>query len=267
MSANEPYPGTQAVLRAIALLKSFTDRQPQLSLVELARQVGLNKTTAYRLLSALEREGMITRSSETDAYRLGPEAIVIGGRALRANELRAVSRVEIEGLARQLGEAVSLEVLDGGEVLILDEVAGGYLVSPNQSIGTRWPAHATSTGKVLLSDLPLSERNAVLRPPLAQLTHKTMTAPEMLRRELDRSREQGFAVADEELEVGFMAIGAPVHDHNNRVIAAISINAPTARLTPDRIPEIAVLVMAAAGRISAQLGYRPNEAGPDEAAQ
>lgn len=256
MPANEPYPGTQAVLRAIALLKAFTDQQPELSLAELADSLRLNKTTAYRLLTALESEGMVTRNPETEAYRLGAEVIVLGGRALRANDLRSVSRPELETLAHQTGESVSLEVLTGHEVLILDEVPGAYLVSSNQSIGTRWPSHATSTGKVLLAYLPEAERPAMLRTPLAQLTAHTITAPELLRRELARVREQGYAVANQELEVGFVAVGAPIQDHNGQVVAAISINGPGARLTSERLPDIVAMVKAAAGRISTRLGFR-----------
>jgi IclR family acetate operon transcriptional repressor len=255
MPAHEPYPGTQAALRAISLLKAFTDQQPERSLAELAGAVGLNKTTAYRLLTALESEGLVTRNAETDAYRLGAEMIVLGGRALRANDLRGVSHAELEALAHQIGEAASLEILVGNEVLILDEVPATYLVSPNQSIGTRWPVHATSTGKALVAALPEAERQSILRPPLAQLTARTITAPEQLHRELDQIQAQGYAVADQELEVGYIAIGAPICNYDNQAIAAISINAPTVRLTPDRVPEIAALVKAAAQRISTKLGF------------
>lgn len=259
MSASQPYPGTQAVLRAIALLKAFSDQQPALSLIELADTAGLNKTTAYRLLTALESEGLVTRNAETDSYCLGAEMIVLGGRALRANDLRAVSHPELETLAQQTGEAASLEVLTGQEVLILDEVPGTYLVSPSQNIGSRWPAHATSTGKVLMADLPEDELQAILRRPLPQLTVATITGPERLHRELAQVRQQGYAVADQELEVGYVAIGAPVWDHDRQVVAAVSINGPSVRLTPERISEIAGLVKATAARISERLGFRPSQ--------
>ncbi len=256
MPTQDPYPGTQAVVRAITLLKAFTDEQPELNLADLAQLAGLNKTTTYRLLTALESEGMITRSPDTEAYRLGPETIALGGRALRANDLRLVSRAELEALAEAVDESTSLELLVEQEVLILDEVPGGHLVSPHQSIGTRWPAHATSTGKVLLAYLPPAALESRIEGPLVSLTAKTVTDLGRLAQELACIRQQGYAVVEEELEVGFTAIGAPVRDHNGQVVAAISVNGPTARLTPERIPEVVALVKKAADRISARLGFK-----------
>jgi IclR family acetate operon transcriptional repressor len=257
MSSGEPYPGTQAVMRAIALLKTFSDEQPELGLAELARLVGLNKTTAYRLLTALESERMVTRNPATDAYRLGPAMITLGGQAVRANDLTSVSQPELAALAGQVGEATTLEILVDNDVLVLLEVPGGHLVSTNQSVGTRWPAHATSTGKVLLAHLPPAGLEAKLQTPLLGLTDRTIIDPVEFRRELESVRQQGYAIADQEIEIGFMAIGAGIRDHNGQIVAAISVNGPTARLTPDRNPEVIEQVQAAAGRISGQLGFRP----------
>lgn len=256
MLTSEAYPGTQAVLRALALLKTFSDEQPEMSLVELARVVKLNKTTAYRLLTALESEGMIIRNSRTETYRLGPEAIALGGRAIRANALLRVSRPELETLAEQTRETTTLEVLSEGQVLTLDEIPGSHLMGVAQNVGSRWPLHATSTGKVLLAHLPDVERQVILPGPWPSLTTKTITRPELLARELKHVHEQGYAIADEELEVGFIAIGAPVHNHHGEVIAAISLGGPTVRLTPDKVPEWARLVKATADQISMKLGFR-----------
>jgi IclR family transcriptional regulator, acetate operon repressor len=257
MQINEPYPGTQAVLRAISLLKSFTDEHPQLGLAELARTVGLNKTTTYRLLTALESQGLIARNPANETYRLGPEVIALGGRALRASDLRSISRAELEALARTTSETATLEILIGAEVLVLDEVSGTHLVGATQYIGARWPAHATSTGKALLAFSPEAEREAALPHPLPQVTTQTIAAPEALDQELTQIREQGYATAIEELELGFSAIGAPVYNHDGQVVAAIGINGPSARLTPERLRDIAPLVIDAVERVSVQLGFKP----------
>jgi DNA-binding IclR family transcriptional regulator len=251
-----PYPGTQAVRRAVALLKAFTDEQPEWGLTELARAVKLNKTTAYRLLTALESEGFIARSSQTDAYRLGPEAIALGGRALRSNDLRTTSHPELEALAEATAETATLEVLADGQMMILDEAYGPHVVGNTQSIGTRWPAHATSTGKILLAHLPDAKLKAVLRVGLTRLNDKTITSQEALRRELNQIREQGYAMAIEELVVGLVAIGAPVRNHTGEVIAALSVGGPSIRLTKARWGEVIRLVKEAAGRVSEKLGYR-----------
>ena len=250
------YPGAQAVARAIAVLKAFSDAQPHMTLADITHATRLNRATAYRLLAALEKEGLVMRDRQSEAYRLGPEAITLGARALRANDLRSVSRPELEALAQAAGETATLEVLADGEVLILDEVHGHHLVGSAPSIGTRWPAHATSTGKVLLANVP----EAALPRSLPQLTEKTITRPGTLRRELARIREQGYATNVAELEAGYNAVSAPVRDHEGQVVAAISVGGPDARLAPDRLEEIAEMVQDAAGCISQRLGYRAVEA-------
>jgi IclR family acetate operon transcriptional repressor len=264
MPSKDVIPGTQAVTRAIALLKAFSDQDPELTLTELAQRASLNKTTAYRLLTALEREGLVARRDPGEAYRLGPEMISLGGRALRANDLRSASRACLERLAKQSGETATLEVLDGRQVLILDEVLSTHLVGTSQSIGTRWPAHATSTGKILLAFLAEGERRELLKAPLVRMTENTLTDLGRLERQLVRVRAQGYATAVEEIEVGFVAVGAPVRDHSGETIAAISLGGPSARLTLDRLPGLGAQVADAARDISAALGFRPQENAPDE---
>ena len=255
MTQSLHYPGTQTVRRAVAVLKTFSDERPEWSLSELARAVGLNKTTAYRLLQALEIEGMVARSQQSDAYRLGPAAISLGGRALRTNDLRAASHAELAALADATHETVTLEVLSDGQMLILDEAAGSHVLGNVQSLGTRWPVHATSTGKVLLAYLPDSDRDALLSTGLPRLTAWTQTLPEALQQELEQVRQVGYATAVEELEAGFVAVGAPVRNYSGRVVAAISVGGPSLRLPPSRLPEIGRLVCQSASRISNRLGY------------
>lgn len=255
MKEKNPYSGTQAVLRAIALLKTFSDPQPEWTLGQLAAAAGLNKTTAYRLLSALESERMVTRNRATGAYRLGPEAIALGGRALRSNDLRFASQGELEDLARRVGEAASLEILVGNQVMILAEVPSSHLVATWQSVGTRFPAHATSTGKLLLAYLSEADRSAILQPPLARLTDKTITDLAELGRQLAQVRAQGFATAEGEMEPGYVAVSAPVRNHEGQVVAAVSIGGPDIRLYPQRLPEVITLVKATADRISGRLGW------------
>src|SRR5215212_9367759 len=109
--ATSHHPGTQTIARAIAILKCFTDAQPQLSLADIVQATRLNKATAYRMLTALEKEGLIARLGDGEAYRLGSEAIALGGRALRATSLHGVSQRELEALAQATGETATLETL------------------------------------------------------------------------------------------------------------------------------------------------------------
>jgi DNA-binding IclR family transcriptional regulator len=259
MPAAEPYAGTQAVLRALNLLKAFTDEKPEWSLADLARTAGLNKTTTYRLLTALESAGLVGRNPESEAYRLGPEMIVLGGRAMRSNRLLSVSRPELERLAQQTRETATIEILAEGQVLTLDEISGSYLVGSMPSVGSAWPVHASSTGKLLLAYLPAAELDTILQAPLRPLTPYTVTEVEKLCRELDQIRTQEFAVGNQELEIGFVSVAVPVRNHEGRVIAALSVGGASARLTQSKIEEILPLVRAAAGRISNRLGFKPKE--------
>ncbi len=229
-------------MRALALLKAFTGAQAELGLTELARRAGLNKTTVFRLMSALESEGMVMRNPATDGYRLGPQIIALGGHAQRANDLHFASHDELEALAQITGETATLEVLAGDEVLVLEEVAGSYVLGSSQSVGSRWPAILTSTGKVILAHLPAD--HAV--PP---------NVPSSLKATFPAIRDQGYAIAAGDLEEDFIAIGAPIRNHEGLVAAAISIGGPSTRLDEARIAELTVLVMAAAERVSQRLGY------------
>ncbi|RIK57009.1 MAG: IclR family transcriptional regulator [Chloroflexi bacterium] len=257
MNETASYPGTQAVTRAIALLKSFNAGQPERSLAELAQATKLNKTTAYRLLAALEHERLITRT-QSGGYRLGPELIALGGMALRSHDLRAAARPMLESLAEATGETTTLEVLGNRHVLVLDEVSSRYLVGISQDVGSRLPLHATSTGKLLLAYAAPEEIEAVLRGPLPRLAPCTITDPDRLRAELEQIRAQGYAVAQEELEVGFVAIAAPIRGHDQGVVAAISVGGPSLRLQGERIAGVGAQVQAAGRAISRQIGYRPD---------
>ncbi len=255
MNNSKPYSGTQAVLRAISLLKLFTDNQPEWGLTDLSQTANLNKTTTYRLLTALESEGLIKRDLNSDVYRLGPFAITLGSRALRANDLRAICQPELKKLASLAKETASLELLTGTEIFILDEVTADRVISGGQDIGSRWPAHATSTGKAMLATLPDEQLAELLPGMLTAVTPHTITAPDKLRQELAQIRTRGYAIADEELEIGLVAVAAPVLNYDKEAIAAISLAAPKVRLNADRIAHLGQQVQAAARRISEQLGF------------
>lgn len=258
------YPGTQAVLRAVSLLKAFTADRPERGLADLSRQLGLHKATAYRLLTALESEGMVERSPGGEAYRLGAELLALGSRAQGAGDLRIAGRPELEALAHETRETATLEVLLGDEVLILEEAMGSHVIGSMPSVGTRWPAHATSTGKVLLAHRPEWREYAASRKRLAALTPRTVTDPRVLERELARIRERGYATSVEELEPGFVALAAPVRTAAGDVVAAVSVGGPRTRLTHDRVAEIAGRLPGVAARVSERLGYRedPNVPAP-----
>lgn len=250
--AEPTFPGTRAVARAIAVLKAFSGERSARGITELANELSLNKSSVFRLVRTLEKEGMLTRDPVRDVYRLGPELIVLGAHALRSADFRTIARSQLEALAESTGESATLEVLVGGDTLILDEVLGRFFLGAGGEIGTRWPAHTTSTGKVLLA--ALKRMGGVLPTRLEARTKKSITSVARLEHELAMVHEAGYAVASEELEPGFVAIGAPVHDHEGQVIAAISIGGPTGRISAERIPALGTLVRSAADEVSRGLG-------------
>jgi DNA-binding IclR family transcriptional regulator len=254
-----PYPGTRAVRRAVSVLKAFTVFRPELGLSELARVTGLNKTTAFRLLSALEEEGLVQRVPQGEAYRLGPEFAALGLRALAAENLLFAAQAELPGLADSTQETASLHVLVGREVVILDEAFGRQLLAAaDKEVGTRWPAHATSTGKALLAFGIEEQTRELLRRPLTRFTSKTICDPEAFRRELRRVRARGYATIQGEAEIGYAAAGVPVIGANGRAVAALTVWGPSSRLTAERMSDIAPRLSAAASRISARLGVGKN---------
>lgn len=255
--AIDTYPGAQAVSRAIALLKAFDDTHVEWSLSELSDYVNLNRATTHRLLAALESEGLIQRTA-AGQYRLGAELIGLGGCAMRANELRNAARAELEALARETGETAILEILAKRHTLIIDEVSNRDPLGLSQDIGARLPLHATSTGKLLLAHRTPAEIEEHLQGPLTALTPYTITDAAQLRAQLMEIVERGYAVADGELDIGFVAVAAPVYSAGSAVVAAISVGGPSLRMTRARLPEIAASLQVTARRISRRLGHRPS---------
>jgi IclR family transcriptional regulator, acetate operon repressor len=252
--------GTQAIGRAFAILRAFTDAEREWTLTDLSRRVGLTKPTALRLLSALEREGMVQRRGPGGGYRLGSRAIVLGALAQRSTDLLTAARPELERLAHATGETASLEMLVGTEILVLEEVRGRLRGSWAEFVGARWPAHAAATGKVLLAAAREERSEAwehfrqATRGRLPKYTRRTLTGMTRLSAELTRVQRRGFATAIEELEEGYVALGAPVRNPPGRTVAAVCLGGHASRFTRAKRVTLGRAVTETARRISAQLG-------------
>ena len=253
--------GTQAVRKAVALLKAFSHDQPELSVAELSRRLGIHKSTVSRLLGALELEGLVERNPETGRYRLGTELIVLAGQVVGHADLRLLAKPYLDALASRYGETANLVVLYHDSALNIEQsVPAERQIKDIGWVGKRTPLHATSPGKVLLAFLPAEERAALLaRLRLHRYTPRTITERAELEQKLERVRRQGYALAQEELEEGLNSAAAPVRDRSGRVCAAISLSGPAYRVTAERLPEIAAELMETAEQISRRLGYVPAE--------
>nr|WP_290669074.1 IclR family transcriptional regulator [Ardenticatena sp.] len=250
----------QSVERALAILKTFSNGEPELSVSQISSRLKMPKSTVSRLLATLQAHGFVVQDAETGRFRLGAELIALVHSAIAGLQVHHVARPHLRQLANTLGETVSLSVLDGHDAVNLEQfVPTQRLVMRVGWVGRRMPAHAVSVGKVLLAFLPSEELDQLLDQQMEPLTPNTITNPTTLRRELHRIRQQGYATAFEEFEEGLHAISAPIHDHTGRVIAAISVSGPAYRLTRERIADIIPTVLETAQRISWEMGYMVEE--------
>jgi DNA-binding IclR family transcriptional regulator len=256
MNNTSTYSGTQAIARAVAVLKAFGPEAARRTPQELSSRTGLNRSTVYRILNALEREELVVSDGEGH-YRLGPELAILGGLALRQIDLRGVALPYLRDLARRSGETIDLEVLRGAHVMVVEEIPGEYLLSTSSNLGTIYPANCTSTGKLLLAALPPDALEAILADGLHACGPRSITDVEVLRSELRAARERGYATSYEELEAHMHAVGAPIYDHLGHAVAAVSVSGPSARMPRRREAELVRMVVGAAAQISHALGYRP----------
>jgi len=247
--------GTQAVTRALRLFKTVASETTSPTLDQLCKKHGLAKTTAHRLLAALESEGLVVHDPRGKCYRLGPDAAALGLRALAGNDLRAIARPLLEELAADTGETATLELLAGDDVLIVDEVVGRHLIAAQAEIGTRWPLHATSTGKAILAGFDKAERLRRIQHPLHAITSASVVDPEELLAEIELAAGQGWAVASGELETWYAAVGAAFVDQSGRPLGAVSVGGPSNRLDSATLDRLGPLLKAAADRLSDRLGH------------
>jgi DNA-binding IclR family transcriptional regulator len=219
-----------------------------MSLAELSKASGLNKTTTHRLLRALQSEALIDRNPATGAYCLGAGLMALGVQALASSDLRRRVRPVLRALARDSGETATLEVPVEDSMLILDEVAGRHVIGAAGNIGTRWPMHATSTGKAYLAfDDGCFERLAANLQPL---TAKTLTQREDFQSQLSDIRRRGFAMTIDELEDGFAAVATVIRGPLGDVQGALSIGGPTQRMDAARRAELGSVLCHAATRLN-----------------
>jgi len=242
----------RSVDRAAALLLALGESQGQAGVTELARRLGLHKSTASRLLATLQKRGLVEQDDETGKYRLGLVVIRLAQRAERTLDLRGIALPELERLARLTHETTGLGILDGDAILAVAQVDGPNLIG--DWTGRATPLHCVASGKVLLSSLAEREVLRVVRRGLVSYTERTIVELEPLLEELARIRRRGYGTAMGEYEIGLNAVAAPVHDARGNVIAAVDIWGPAFRLTPQRIPELAAQAREAAAAISVRLG-------------
>ena len=242
----------RSVERAATILMSLSTWTGSAGVTDLARSVGMHKSTTSRLLSTLMSQGLVEQDAETGKYKLGRALILLGLQAEKALDIRSIALPELQRLARSVKETATLGVLLDDEVTTVawcDESG-----MSRDRAGKRWPLHATAPGKVLLTNRPEREIIRLSRSGLTPYSPSTIVRVEVLLEELARVRQRGFATAFGEHEPNVNAIAVPVFNHRAAVVAALEVRASGMRISPARVPILLAQIRAAAAIITESIG-------------
>jgi DNA-binding IclR family transcriptional regulator len=246
-----------SVANAIRLLKAFSDENYEIGISDLGKQLQLPKSTVHRLASTLIDANMLEQSEENGKYRLGLVVFELGSLVRRKMDFSSEAKPFLMALREKTGETVHLAILDGASIMYINSLESKQAIRMTLDVGMRKPAHSTAAGKVMLAFQPPEVLERVIATGLDGHTPNTIVDPDEFRRELAQISNRGYAMADEENELGVRSLAAPVRDYNGNVIAAASIAGPAQRLTKKVLTTFAPEVISAADAISARLGYHP----------
>lgn len=245
----------QSVQRAIAILRSFSEVRPELGVTELAAIHQVHKSTISRILSTLEEERMVIQDQDTGKYRLGVGLVGLAGVALGQISVRGAAQSEMARLTHDIQETTILMVRDGWEAVTVEWFGSTQALRYVGWIGRRVPLHCTAGGRVLLAWLPDPQIRSVLPAMLPRYTTHTTVELEAVADAIECVKLDGWALVQEEFEEGFSSLGAPIRDRRGDVVAALTIAVPSVRLSGANVPGLSQRLLAAAERISNNLGY------------
>ena len=242
--------------RAAQILDCFGFDHQELSVSEIGAKTGLHRSTAHRILMALEYNDLIKQNPSTGKYHLGIKLFKLGHQAVSQLNLREICRPFLSRLMNDTKETIHLAVLDDDQVLYLDKVEGPHALRMPSRVGRYIPTYCTSLGKAMLSCLDDQEVKSILRrQTLKPHTENTVKNINQLLADLGSVRKRGYAVDNEEIEIGLRCVGAPLRDYTGGMVGAISVAAPSARLSEKNTPVIGRMVIAIAAGISEKLGF------------
>ncbi|HMX54111.1 MAG TPA: IclR family transcriptional regulator [Plasticicumulans sp.] len=243
----------QVIDRLARLLDAIAANNNPVSLKVLSAETGLHPSTAFRILASLAEHGFVERSS-SGHYRLGVKLLQLGSRVQGRLDIRREARPIMEWLRNETGETVNLIVREGDEVVYVERVVPNRMMRVEQMIGGRAPLHVTAVGKLFLAE---GGAEACLeyaaRTGLPSCTPHSITDPTALWRSVKNALQQGYALDDQEAELGVGCIGVPIRDSTNHIVAGISVSAPI-----ERRREVWVTLIRQAGeKLSTRLGFHP----------
>ena len=240
----------RAVERALDVLMCFTSQNPELTMTEISEKVGIHKSTVHRLLATLEGKRFVERDAVTGVYRPGIRFLQLASLTLEHNDLRRLAAPFLHTLCEQFRENINLSVLDETEVIYLEVIESPQRVKLAATPGQRLPAFCTASGKAILAFLPEEKVRDILSHGMPRYTQNTITSVEAFLNATHLTREQGYAISEQEFEDGINAIAAPIHNHP---IASVSIAGPAYRLTRERMIEIGPELLATVRKIAQEV--------------
>jgi IclR family pca regulon transcriptional regulator len=258
-AVERPTSYSQSLERGLAILSAFKPARPLLGISELARSLELNRSTAHRYVGTLTALGYLQQDRVSRKYRLGPRVLDLGFSAINSMTLPELARPHLQHLSDETGHTANMAILDGVEIVYVERVRGGQSeIDLNLHVGSRLPAYCTSMGKVLLAYLaPEARAEALDVMELVRRGPNTVTERGALCAELDRVRDAGLAVNDEELAAGLRSIAVPVRARSGEVEAAINLAVHRTTVSmSDLIARLAPALERTAAEISARAGYR-----------
>lgn len=246
--------GVPALERALNILEALAVSRKGYSASELSRRLGLPKSSVHLILRTLERRGYLQKQATGGRYRFGLKLVALGRTALDGVELREEARPALSALVQRTGLTAHLGVLERSEVVIIDRIEATSPVRVVSWVGRRLDLNSTAVGKALIAHLAPEAFDAEVRPgQLSRRTDRTIGTMAALRKELDRVRTLGYAVCDEEDEVGVRSVGAPILGESGHALAAISVAGTTHQIPAERVPELGEQVKMAAAEIGARV--------------
>jgi IclR family transcriptional regulator, KDG regulon repressor len=254
--------GTQALQRAIFILNSFSQGRIELSLTDFCKNLSLPKGTVHRLLSTLKYHHFIEQDQTNLKYRLGWRLFELGSSVDTLNLLTKNAHPFLEELCERCKETVHLAVLKEGDIFYIDKIIGEHKMTMVTSVGLRLPSHVGGLGKCLLAFLSDEELDKILGGrELKRFTKNTLTDPGKLKEALKKVRENGYALDNEEVEIGLTCVAVPVKDFSGKVVAAVSISGPTLRINKDIRSHYIKLLLDTGQKVSEALGLKAHSDG------
>jgi len=256
-AVTKPDSPSVAVERALAMLEAVALESDGLSNAEISRKLNIPKSSASYILRTLETQGYLTRDAESGKYRVGLKILSLSRGALGGRDVRGMALPIMRRLTHQTGLTCHLAVLDGPDAVYIEKVEPEGFIRMDTWVGRRMRVHATSVGKALVAHIPQEQLEEILRKRgMEKRTPKTITTLPRLLKELEKVRTQGYAVDDEENNLGARCVGAPIFDERGNIEASLGLSGTTQQVSPQTMPRILETLKDAARQISMSMGYR-----------